>query len=65
MSSHFNFSQLNSNREDERSTGSMDKKAWSAPQLDKFGDIAKITQGGPPGSGDSGAGSLTENPNFS
>lgn len=41
------------------------KSAWTKPDLEVFGGVSKLTQGGPPGAGDSGAGALTQSPNFS
>lgn len=41
------------------------KLAWDIPCLELFGSVEALTLGGPPGTGDSGAGSLTQSPNFS
>ena len=65
MNSQIHFFKLNSKQQTDGPTGLSAKKAWSTPDIEFYGNIAKITQGGPPGSGDSGAGALTENPNFS
>lgn len=41
------------------------KARWASPMLVVYGSVKELTHGGPPGTGDSGAGSLTESPNFS